>query len=424
MNNIVTYAVGLILLLTGSALSSSSETALTSVNRLKIKQKADEGSRRARILEKLLEHPSNFLGMTLLLNNLFNIAAASVATVIAEKYVAYPAALATGVMTFVILIFCEITPKTYAVQHAEKVSFALAPLFNVLQKLLKPFMRFFIWISNTILLILGAKTLKEGPFVTEDEIKTLVSVGEEEGTIETQEKELIDSIFEFGDTIVREVMVPRMHMVALEQNTTVAEVLDTLIKSGFSRIPVYDKNIDNVVGVLYSRDLLVQCVKDESAKLKEIRTLIKKAFFIPETKRVSELLTEIQKTKIHMAVVVDEYGGTAGLVTIEDLLEEIVGEIFDEYDPEEVFVEEVEKNKFLVAAKTGISEINKMLGIELPETDCETIGGFLVSIFGKIPTVGEKIEYKGLEFTVEKVKQNRLSKIMIVKDEKSQINND
>jgi putative hemolysin len=245
---------------------------------------------------------------------------------------------------------------------------------------------------------------------------TLVSVGEEEGIIEKQEKELINSIFEFGDTIVKEVMVPRMDMIAVDKKADMEAVFQLILKEGVSRVPVYDKTIDNVVGIVYARDLLVMSAKHKNSS-KTIQTLVKPAYYVPETKRVIELLTELQKAKVHMAIVVDEYGGTAGLVTIEDLLEEIVGEIFDEYDSEEVLIEKIDKENFRVNAKTDLDEINKQLNLDLPDAEYESIGGFVVNLFGKIPMPGEKIDHDSAVFTVEKVIRRRLSKILITKKE-------
>lgn len=409
--------IGLFVFLIGSAISSAMETALTSVSRIRVKQRAEDGDKRAKLVEEMLEHPSGFLGTVLFLNNLFNIAAASMATVLAERLgVPYPAAVATGVMTFLILVFGEISPKTFAVQSADKLAFFFAPFMKVQQRFLMPIVRFLIFMSNSVLKLFGAQTRKEGPFITEEEIMTLVSVGEEEGIIEKQEKELINSIFEFGDTIVKEVMIPRMDMIAIDKKDEIDKVFQLILKEGVSRVPVYDKTIDNIVGVVYARDILIMSAKQKNGG-KTIQALMKPAHYVPETKRVIELLTELQKAKVHMAIVVDEYGGTAGLVTIEDLLEEIVGEIFDEYDAEEILIEKIDKDNYRVNAKTDLDEINERLKINLPEAEYESIGGFVVNLFGKIPSPGEKIDHDSITFTVEKVVRRRLSKILITKKE-------
>ncbi len=414
--NLVLSLVGLLVLIALGAITSAAETAVTSVNRIKVKQRAEEGSVNAKILENLLTHPGRFLATVLFANNLVNIAAASLATSLADKAgLSYAAAISTGVMTFLILIFGELSPKTLAVQRADSIAFALAKPLKVADKILYPFIRVLIIIANTLLRLIGVKTMRQGPFVTEEEIRTMVSVGEEEGVIQEQEREMIDSIFEFGDTVVREVMVPRMDMVAADKSTPVSKILRLVLHEGFSRIPIYDKTIDNVIGIVYARDLLTHYSKGE-VKI-QLSKLIRPAYYVPESKKVIELLKELQRRKTHMAIVVDEYGGTDGLVTIEDLLEEIVGEIFDEYDLEEVLVEQIDDNNIRVDAKVDLDEINEILGINLPEAEYESIGGFVFDLFGKIPAPGEKIDYNGLTFTVEQVVRRRISKIRITKNE-------
>ncbi|TET52776.1 MAG: HlyC/CorC family transporter [Actinobacteria bacterium] len=406
--------IGLVVLIILSALTSATETAITAVNRIKVKQKAEEGLSSAKILEKLYSHPGRFLATILFINTLVNIGSAALATSIAARYVAYPAAVATGVMTFVILVFAEISPKTFAVQKAD-IAFKLAKPLKIVDIVLYPVVRVLILTANLILKLFGVKSMKQGPFVTEEEIRMMVSVGEEEGVIQEQEREMIDSIFEFGDTIVKEVMVPRMDMMAVSNKDTVSKILKLILHEGFSRIPIFEKTIDNVIGIVYARDLLVRYGKGE--KEVSLKKLIRPAYYVPETMKVIDLLKELQRRKIHMAIVVDEYGGTAGLVTIEDLLEEIVGEIFDEYDFEEVLIERIDDKNVRVEAKVDLDEINEILEIDLPEAEYESIGGFVVDLFGKIPSPGDKIDYNNLTFTVEKVIKHRVYKILITKKE-------
>jgi len=416
--SIVLSAVGLFLLVILSAMTSATETAITSVNRIKVRQKAEEGLSSAKILENLLSHPGRFLATVLFLNNLANIGAAALATSFAGRLgLPAPTAIATGVMTFIILIFAELSPKTLAVQKADTLAFALAKPLNIIDKIFYPLVRVLIIIANIVLRIFRVKTMKQGPFVTEEEIRTMVSVGEEEGVIQEEEREMIDSIFEFGDTIAKEIMVPRMDIVAAEKNTPVSKILRTVLHEGFSRIPIYDKTIDNIVGVIYARDLLIHYSKGKTKIT--LSKVIRPAFYVPETKKVIDLLKELQKRKIHMAIVVDEYGGTAGVITIEDMLEEIVGEIFDEYDLEEVLVERIDPNNIRVDAKVDLDEINEVLEIDLPDAEYESIGGFVFNLFGKIPAAGEKIDYNSLTFTVEQVVKRRMSKILITKTEKA-----
>ena len=417
--------IGFAILLVLSAFSSAAETALTSVSRIRVKRMLEEKTKGAETLNSVLAHPSRFLAAILILNNLVNIAAASLATVLTVRYfeylglrlyAGYITGISTGIVTFLVLVYGEITPKTYAAQNAEKVSLLVARPVSFLVTILFPVARVFIAIANFFTKLLGGKTMREGPFLTEEEMKTMVTVGEEEGVIEEEEKEMIHSIFEFGDTIVKEVMVPRMDMVCVENTASAEDVLGIITKEGFSRIPVYEESIDNIIGIVYAKDLLMV---DKSGKEKmtiSVKTLMRPAYYIPETKKVNELLRELQKKRQHMAIVVDEYGGTAGLVTIEDLLEEIVGEIFDEYDLEEVLIEEVDENNVRVDARVNLDKINEFLEMALPEEyEFETIGGFVYSLVGKIPMAGEKIEYDNLIFTVEKLVGRRISKILITK---------
>ncbi|MEW6189884.1 MAG: hemolysin family protein [Actinomycetota bacterium] len=407
--------IGFLILLALSAFSSAAETALTSVNRIKVKHMVEEKVSRAAILDALLERPTKFLATILLLNNLVNIGAASLAAVMAANLgLSYPAVISTGVVTFLVLVYGEITPKTFAAQNAERIALLVARPISLLCMALFPIARLFIFIANTFIRLFGGKTMKEGPFITEEELRTMVSVGEREGVIEEQEKEMIHSVFEFGDTVVREVMVPRMDMVCVDSNASLEEVLDLIAREKHSRIPVYEDTVDNIIGIIYSKDLLTQVAKG-NAKI-SLKKLVRPVHYIPETKKVSELLRELQRRRQRMAIVVDEYGGTAGLVTIEDLLEEIVGEIYDEYDLEKVMIEQIDDNNIRVDARVNLDEVNEILGINLPDFECDTIGGFVYNLVGKIPSEGEKVDFEGLTFTVEKVIGRRISKILITKN--------
>jgi CBS domain containing-hemolysin-like protein len=385
----------------------------------------EEKTKGAETLHDLLEHPSRFLAVILILNNLVNIAAASLATMLVVQYfrylgfalsTGYVAGVSTGIVTFLVLVYGEITPKTYAAQNAEKVALLVAKPVSLLVTILFPIARVFIFIANFFTRLLGGKIMREGPFLTEEEMKTMVTVGEEEGVIEEEEKEMIHSIFEFGDTIVKEVMVPRMDMICVENTASAKDILEIVTKEGFSRIPVFEESVDNIVGIVYAKDLLTLDKENKEKMSVSVKKLMRPAYYIPETKKVNELLRELQKKRQHMAIVVDEYGGTAGLVTIEDLLEEIVGEIFDEYDLEEVLIEEIDENNVRVDARVNLDKINEFLELSLPEEyEYETIGGFVYNLVGKIPTAGEKVEYKNLVFTVEKLVGRRISKILITK---------
>ena len=416
----IALLISIAVLLVLSALSSAAETALTSVNRIRMLQLADEENRNAKIVLDILEHTSRFLSTILLINNLVNILAASLATVLAQRvFQSSAVAIATGAMTFLVLVFGEITPKSYSAQNAERVSLRIAKPVAFLVRLLYPIVRILVPIANLFIRLMGGKMVR-APFFTEEEIKTIVSVGEEAGVIEEEEKEMIHSIFEFGDTVVREVMIPRVDMVVVESSASLEEVMDVIVKVGHSRIPVFEKSIDNIIGIIYAKDLLIQLNKMKGGKPKGnslLKKLLRPAYYIPESKRVSELLKELQNKKIHMAIVLDEYGGTAGLVTIEDLLEEIVGEIFDEYDLEEALVEPLGENGYRLDARANLDEVGELLAVDFPEDVGDTIGGLVYNLVGHIPATGDTVSFRNLEFKVEKVVGRRLLKIVVTRRE-------
>jgi CBS domain containing-hemolysin-like protein len=270
-----------------------------------------------------------------------------------------------------------------------------------------------VWLSNAISRLFGAEQAGDMPFVTEEEIKTLVDAGEEEGVIQEEEKAMIYSIFELGDTLAREVMIPRIDVVALDVTAPMTEALDIIMEAGLSRIPVYAETIDNVEGVLYAKDLLPYLREGRTDTA--LRSILREAYFIPETKKASDLLPDLQARRVHMAIVVDEYGGMAGLVTIEDLLEEIVGEIQDEYDAEEPFVEFVSDNEYVFDARVDLDDLNRLMNVALPTDDSDTLGGFIYTELGKVPVVGDRVTFQDLAFTVESVAGRRIKKVRIEK---------
>jgi CBS domain containing-hemolysin-like protein len=317
------------------------------------------------------------------------------------------------VMTIVIFVFAEIAPRNFAVQRPDQAALASATLVYGIGRLLSPLGKALIAISNAAMVILPGKALPKGPFVTEDEIRHLVDVAEEEEEIEEEERELIHSIFEFGDTVVREVMVPRPDMVALPASATVDEALEMISERGYSRIPIYEGDVDNITGVVYAKDLLkrIRNLKRDA----RLSSVGRAPLFVPEQKKVPELLREMQAQRIHIAIVVDEYGGTAGLVTIEDLLEEIVGEIVDEYDREEELIEQIDENRLRVDARVPIDEVNEALGVQLPEDEWDTVGGLVFGLTGRVPRPGERLRYDSVEFVTERVSGRRIQKVLITR---------
>ena len=392
-----------------------SETSLTRISRVKAMTMEEEGRRGAAKLARLVEHPERFLNPVLLLVLVCHLVVASLVTLLAEQLFG-TAGVAIGVFFEVVVIFvlAESAPKTWAVQHPERAAILAAPLISFITNLapIRLLARGLIGLSN---MILPGKGLKQGPFVSEEELLATVDVATEDEVIEHDERRLIHSIIEFGDTVVREVMVPRPDMVAVEGRDKVSDVVEVAIAAGFSRIPVYDQGIDDVVGIIFVKDLMR--AEREGRTAEEVRDLVREAHFVPETKRVTELLKEMQRGKFHIAVVVDEYGGTAGLVTLEDLIEELVGEIVDEFDVEEPGVEDLGNGDVRVNARMPIDEVNELLKAELPTGDWDSVGGLVFNLLGHVPTEGEAVDVDGHRLVAEKVQGRRIGRVRITKAE-------
>ena len=402
----------LIISLVLCAMASAAETALTSISRIKLKNLVEEGDKKALEIENLIANPNIFLSTILVINSVAVIVASSMATVLALRYIPnYGELIGTFLISLVVLIFCEITPKTAAVQNPIRWARVLVNPVRVTAWLLHPLIVTLSIITNTLVRLLGGQMKHRGPFVTEEELRLLVSVGEEEGVLEEGETDMIHSIFEFADTTVREVMIPRIDMVTLESDATVDEAVDLALQGGFSRIPVYEETIDNIIGVLFTKDMLKQLREDHNSL--PIRELVRPAYFVPETKKLDDLLREIRQKRTHMAIVVDEYGSVAGLVTIEDLVEEIVGDIQDEYDREENLYEQVTQFEYIFDAKINIDEFNELMDTDLENEDYETLGGFLLSQLDKIPVAGDTITFKNLTFTVLTTRGLRITKVKV-----------
>ncbi|MBI4276894.1 MAG: HlyC/CorC family transporter [Armatimonadetes bacterium] len=405
--------LGILLLL--SAFFSGTETALFAVNRLRLRRLDEEGNLRAGLVLRMLEDPGRPLTAILVGNNVTNVAASVLAALIFLRLFGPGAGpwVAILVVTVALLVIGEITPKTFASKYAERIALWAARPIYLLSRVLFPIIQVLSAVTNVFLRPLGARVDLHSPLVTEDEIKQLVKMGEEEGIIEQDEREMIHSIFEFGETLVREVMVPRIDMVCVEADATLDEVLEAVLQHGHSRIPVFEEDIDHIVGIAYVKDLL-RDLKRGRLQVRA-RELMRPALFVPETKKVDDLFQELQRKKVHMAVVVDEFGGTAGLVTIEDLLEEIVGPIMDEYDVEERPVEIVDDRTAVVDARVHIEEVNEALGLDLPQEEVDTIGGFVYSLLGHVPIQGETVHYDGVEIRVERIDGQRIAKVKITK---------
>ncbi len=406
--------------LLASGFFSASETAITSMTKLRIKRMIDDDGDKALILEKITHKWDNILITLLICNNVANIAAASTATVLATRLLSEHmrmdqiAAIATGVMTLIILIFGEIIPKTLAKRYAEEMSLAVIGFLDRLSKILFPFIHFFKLISVSIMNLMGARVDDMQHMLTEQEIVAIVEAGEREGVIEEEERDMIRSVIEFGDTHVHEVMIPRVDMITMDATLTLKEALDQIHEGvTFSRIPVIMDSADNVVGVMYAKDLM-KYVTDLYFEKICVMDICRKPFFVPETSKLDDVLQLFKRDRVHMGIVVDEYGGTAGLVTIEDLLEEIVGDIMDEHDGEEILIRRINDRVALVDAKTNLSELNESLNIDLPEEgNYDSLGGFLIYVAEGMPRRGASIRYEHVEFQILEVDEKRIYKVKV-----------
>jgi putative hemolysin len=406
-----------LILIGASAFFSGSEAALISLSRLRARALAERRLRGSSAVLRLLEDRSRFLTSMLIGNTVVLLAADSLATLLFIHAGIPNAALwSTLAMTVLLLLFGEIVPKTIAVANNERWALRLAPLVERVAWLMTPLNASFLLVTNAIVRLFGVSPILHGPFVTEDDIRNIVNVGAEQKVLEDEEREMIHSIIEFGDTIVREVMTPRPDMVAVEVDSSPRRALDLVIAEGYSKLPVYEGTIDNVIGVVHDRELLISLANGTLAS-DSLRALMRPITLVPENKRISQLLREMQKNKFSLAIVVDEYGGTAGLVTMEDLLEEIVGEIRDEHDEgEEEPIRFVSEDEAVVDAGVNIEDVNARLGTHLPHEEFETIGGLTVGLFGRLPHEGEEIETEEhVHLQIDRMRGRRILSVRIRK---------
>jgi CBS domain containing-hemolysin-like protein len=403
--------VAIVALFLVSGVLALSETAFTRMSRIRALALEEEGRRGASRLVRMLERPERTLNSVLLVLLVCQLVSANLTGVLLEQNFG-TAGFVIGIVVeiAVFFVFFEVAPKTYAIQHTDRAALLVSGLLSFLTNFppLRVLSRGLIGLANVVL---PGHGLKEGPFVTEQEIRAAADVAADEEAIEKEERRLIHSIFEFGDTVVREVMKPRPDMVAIEADATIEEGITRAIEGGFSRIPAYEESSDNIVGLVYLKDLVSRARAGKGHE--PIRAALREAQFVPEQKRVAELLREMQTKQFHMAIVIDEYGGTSGLVTLEDLLEEIVGEIADEYDVEEPAVEHLPGGALRVPGATSIDEVNNELGIELPDTEWDTVGGLVFNLLGHVPEEGESVRFQDLEFRTERVQCRRIVSVQI-----------
>jgi putative hemolysin len=407
-----TEIISLIILLIFSGLFSGTETALMSINNIKVKSLVKQGKKGAKALEKIKSNPHKLIITILIGNNVVNIAAASLATVIfTDIFGSAAIGISTGIMTFLILIFGEITPKTYAAQNAEKVSLKVAKYIYWLSIVLTPIIWFFEGITKIMSKLLGSKGEQT---LTEAELETIVSMGRKEGILEKEAADMMHNVLKFGQTTAEEIMTPRVDMVLINGDDKLEDVLDLIIKTPYSRYPVYVKNQDKIEGIIDIDDVLKQ-VKNKKLNAK-IKTFLRPLLFVPETKEIDDLLTEFEGKEVPMAIVVDEYGDVQGLVTVEDILEEIVGDIFDKSKIKSLKFKPKQKT-IHIDAKTSIDDINKSLKLGLKGEHFNTIAGFIVEKLGRVPRVGEKIKLKNANIEVTQATKQTVKKVRITKKE-------
>lgn len=391
---------------------STVDTAFTSIGRHRLNALLAEGSPRAQALARLMDDPYRFKAIIILLHTSATITATAFTMYLTRTMELWTRAGYLGALLFVLLLVSAVLPQSFTSRNPEAVVLALAGPFSLLNSLLWPIVALIHLLTWPIVWLIRGQDAPQAPLVTEEELRLLVNVGEEEGLIEHDEREMIEGIFSFGETVVREIMVPRVDIVALDINTSLERALESVISEGHSRIPVFDETIDNIVGILYAKDLL-PALRD-GRRDTSLRDLARSSVhFVPETMNVDVLLKEMQLRKVHIAIIVDEYGGTAGLATIEDVIEEIVGEIQDEYDIEEPAIQIISDTELLVDARVSIDDINDVTDLHLAATDADRIGGLVYEQLGRVPKVGDEVVLDEAVVTVVSVQGVRPEKLRI-----------
>jgi len=425
----------LVILIALNAFFAASEMAFISLNDAKIEKEAKSGNKKAKQIHKMMQEPSKFLstiqiGITLagflssafasesfaddlapILNNLVPIGLNTWNTI--------SIVLITIILSYFTLVFGELVPKRIAMKNSEKVAFGTVGIIKTIAILTSPFVKFLTFSTNFISKLFGVSA-KDEEVVTEEEIRMMVDVGEEKGAIEEEEKELINNVFEFNDKVVSEIMVHRTEIFAVDIKSNISDILSEIDDFKFSRIPVYEESIDDIKGVLYTKDLIKFLKKQKDGKVKNI---MREAYFVSENKPINDLFKELQKNKKHIAIVLDEYGGTSGLITMEDILEELVGNIFDEYDDVELDYEKIDENTFIINGNVSIYDAKKILEIEIPEGEYDTLSGYLIELLGRIPEDDEKpvIETIKVTYKIEEYEDKRIIKVKACKNKEVDI---
>lgn len=430
--NILTQVVLIVLLVLLNAFFAASEMALVSLNKNRLTLLANEGNEKAILILKLLEEPSKLLATIQVGITLAGfLASASAATTISRRLSSVLAGLnvpgrdqialivVTIFLSYITLVFGELFPKRIAMQKSEVIAMLVIKPILFFSKFATPFVKLLTKSSNLLVRTFGIDLNNLEEKVSEEEIRMMINVGEENGVINETEKEMLDGIFKFDDTLAREIMTPRTNVFAIDIETDIEELLDKVLEEQYSRIPVYEEDTDNIIGILYMKDLFFH-IRSGSINDLEIKSLLRTPYFVPEIKNIDTLFKELQATKNHMAILIDEYGGFSGIVTIEDLIEEVMGNIFDEHDINEDEIKLIDNNTYLVNGLVSIDDINESLHLDLPTENFDTIGGFVVSLLGTIPTEDDDgvIEYENVVFKIDKVSEKRIEllKIYVTRD--------
>ena len=435
----LTSIIVLVILILLNAYFAATEIAFISLNDSKIERDAKEGNKKAKQILKMLRSPSKFLatiqiGITLagflssafasdaftdklapILNNL-------VPAISLDIWRGISIVIITIILSFFTLVFGELVPKRLAMKYYEKISYATIGVIRGISIITAPFVKLLTFSTNMVSKIFGVGEAEE-EVVTEEEIRMMIDEGEEKGTIERGEKQLLNNVFEFNDIIVSEIMTPRTDMYAIDINEDLKEQLDEIDKFKYSRIPVYDEDIDDIKGILFVKDILKPLKDNKEINIKE---LMREPYFVPESKDIDELFKEMQQNKVQMAIAIDEYGGTAGLITMEDIIEELVGNIFDEYDDEEIEVKKIDDNTYILSGTVSSYELKKVFNIELPEGDYETLSGYLLDKLGRIPDEDEHpiIEDENLTYRVEEMEDKRIKYVKVCRNMKDKEDKD
>ena len=407
----------LLILLALSAFFSSNETALMSVNKIRLRSLADEGNKRAAMALDILENQTpKLLSAILIGNNIVNISASSLATTLAYSFGGYMVSIVTVILTILILIFGEITPKNYATINSEKITLRYIPVFKFLMTIMTPVIFIINLFSRGVMRLMRVDPDAASKAMTEEELRTIVDVSHEDGVIESDEKEMIYNVFDLGDATAKDIMVPRVHVTFADVASTYDELIDIFREDKFTRLPVYKDSQNNIVGIINMKDLLLYDKDTEFV----IDNFLRKPHFTYERKSISDLLVEMKDSTFNIAIVLDEYGDMAGLITLEDILEEIVGEIHDEYDEkEDELVQKISDREYIIEGSMHLDDVNDHLDTELDSEDYDSLGGFIIEHLDRLPVAGDEvITEDGIRLIVEKLDKNRIEKVHVYLPEK------